>query len=86
MMALPIILIFIILAAAFPAGYLLAYLCRDELQNGRKWFRGISWAALIVIIILLFFYKSVEIILTLAFIAIVSLISVHKSSDKKWTR
>lgn len=79
-------IIAVILASSFPAGYLLAYLCKEELVMGRKWFKGISWICLMVIIILLQVYRNYSIILTLSYLAIVSLISVHKGYDKKFVK
>ena len=80
------LLIMLILASAFPVGFLLAYLCREELVSGRRWFKMISWACLAVIFVLLFVYTYFEIILTLTYIAVVSLISAHKSYDRKFSR
>ena len=81
---LQIILEIAILASAFPAGYLLSYLCRDELKMGRKWFRGITAICIILALILAVFYRNAPIILTLDYIAIVALISVRKSYDSKF--
>ena len=80
------LIIAIILASAFPVGLLLAYLCKEELVMGRKWFKMISWACLVVIFVLLFVFRNYPVILTLSYIAIVSLISVHKSFNKKFVR
>lgn len=80
------ILTALIIASAFPAGYLLAYLCKDELKAGRDYFRVIAWACLLGILVAIFLYENYSVILTLAYISVVSLISVHKSLDKKWTK
>jgi len=80
------LLIAVILASSFPVGYLLAYLCKEELVTGRKWFKMISWACLALILVLLFVYRDYSVILTLTYIAVVSLISVHKSFDKKFVK
>ena len=75
----------VILVLAIPIGYLLAYLCSDELVDGRKWFR-----ALIIISIIgslgtyIFGYSYVS--LTFGFIFVVSLISLINSNDKRWTK
>lgn len=75
----------IILLIAIPIGYLIAWTARDELVQGRKWFK--------ILIVLTFlcsvvFYIREErySILAAAFIAIVSGISLWKSFDKKWTK
>jgi len=80
------LIIALILASAFPVGFLLAYLCREELVPGRKWFKMISWACLAVIFILLVAYRDYSVILTLAYISIISLVSVHKSFDRKFVK
>ncbi|MFH1711063.1 MAG: hypothetical protein ABH840_02010 [Nanoarchaeota archaeon] len=80
------LIIAVILASAFPVGLLLAYLCKEELVMGRNWFKGLSWACLILMIVLLQVYRNFSVILTLSYMAIVSLISVHKSFDKKFVK
>jgi FtsH-binding integral membrane protein len=72
----------LIIASAFPAGYLLAYLCKDELKGGRNYFRAIAWACLFGILVMLFLAENYSVILTLAYVSIVSLISVEKSYDQ----
>jgi hypothetical protein len=86
MSAFQIILMVVILATAFPAGYLLAYLCRDELKNGRKWFRAVGLICVVLVWGLIFLWNNIAVIGTLAYIGIVACISLIKSSDKKWTR
>ena len=73
----------IILLLAIPVGFLIAWLCRDELIEGRVWFR-----ILIIVGVLggLWFYLTGNTIISLAlfFIAIVAFISYIKSNDKKF--
>lgn len=73
------------LVLAIPVGYLIAWLAKDELIAGRKWF-----VALIVlsIVVGIFFYFSGlrHISWTSGFVFIVSFISLMKSGDKKWTK
>lgn len=78
----------LILLAAFPIGYLLAWLCRDELKAGRKWFFLLAVVNLIAAIVLSFtsFVYKFPSILSLFFIIIISLIAVWKSYDKKWVK
>jgi hypothetical protein len=66
-----------------PTGYLLAWLCRDELIDGQKWFYAI------VICSVMFggwFFLIGERVIgeSCLFIAVVGFISLMKSSDKKW--
>ena len=74
----------LILVLAFPIGYLLAWLARDELVAGRKWFKIIVLASSISAIIFVFF--NLTIALALAFISIVTIISLIKSYDKKFVK
>lgn len=78
------VLIVIILISAVPLGYLLAYLCRDELKQGRKWFKLLVFVSVLLAVIFLFF--NLAIALTLFFISIVSLISLIKSYDKRFAK
>ena len=75
----------IILLFAIPTGFLIAWLARDELVSGKKWFK-----ILIIVSILLgiwFWLAGKSYIVWIAgFIAIVSLISLIKSEDKGWTK
>ncbi|HLF53813.1 MAG TPA: hypothetical protein VI544_01410 [Candidatus Nanoarchaeia archaeon] len=69
----------ILLILAVPVGFLIAWMARDELKNGRKWFRAIfitffSFGGLFWI------YGLDYLALTCAFIAIVGLISFIKGN------
>ena len=82
------LLYILVLVAGFPVGYLLAWLARDELVAGRKWFLMLSAACLIVAIVLAFFeltYKFTT-IMSLFFIIIISQVAVWKSYDKKFIK
>lgn len=82
------LLYLLILLAGFPFGYLLAWLCKEELVPGRKWFVALSVVCLITAIILSFTnftYKFIS-ILSMFFIIIISLVAVWKSYDKKFVR
>ena len=74
----------IILVLAFPIGYLLAYLTRDELKQGRKWFKLIILISAAGSII--FLWSNLTISLTLAFISIATIICLIKSYDKKFVK
>lgn len=79
------ILYLIILILAFPIGYWLAHLCRDELVKGREWFRKIIIGAFLFALIGFVFF-DVAIGLTFMFILIVSGISYLKSKDKEFVK
>ncbi len=75
----------IILALAFPVGFLLAYLTGDELLAGRKYFKLLAILSLIGIGVSALL--GIEYIAyTFAFITIVAGISHIKSFDKNWTK
>ncbi len=75
-------LLFLLLA--IPIGYLIAWLARDELIAGKKFFKALIGAAAILIVIFSFF-GNLYIVLTLIFISVVSFVSLKKSYDKIWT-
>lgn len=75
----------ILLILAVPTGFLLAWLGRDELVDGKKWFKLIIVASL-VLSGLFWLFGLDYISLTLGFIAIASFISIIKSNDRKWTK
>ena len=75
----------LILLCAFPVGYLLAWLARDELVAGRKWFIALAVVSILCLIPVYFIISNqLPAILTLLFIAIISLIAIWKSHDKKF--
>ncbi len=74
-----------ILVLAFPVGYLLAWLAKDELVAGRRWFILIAIISVIAQIpVALFIETKLPAVLTLLFLAIICLVAVWKSKDKKW--
>jgi hypothetical protein len=77
----------IILVLAFPIGYLLAYLARDELIAGRKWFLLLEGVSLIILLVIasVNFSMKIPAMLTLLFLMIISMMAYWKSKDKKWT-
>jgi ABC-type antimicrobial peptide transport system permease subunit len=81
---LKILLTLMTLILAIPAGYLLAYLTKDELKQGRKWFKLLAILSLILGIIFSFFNLTIS--LSLAFIFIVSFISYWKSGHEKFLK
>jgi len=75
----------LILVTSFPIGYLLAYLTKDELIDGRKYFIVVAIIGLILSLIFGFLGKLV-IVLTLFYMVIVSLICIWKSYDAKFVK
>ena len=75
----------ILLALAVPTGFLIAWMARDELVDGRRWFAAL--AVICAVLMILFANLGFGYItLTLVFIAIVSFISLIKSKDERWTK
>ncbi len=79
-----IILIIIALLLAYPVGLLLAWLARDELVSGRRWFKLIIIVAMIIGLWLSFQGKKVMAFSSF-FIVIATVVSYWKSFDAKWT-
>ncbi len=77
-----IILGAITLLLSIPLGLFLAYLTRDELVGGRKYFKLIIFISGLTGIIFLFF--NLEVSLSLFFIFITTLICLKKSYDKNF--
>jgi hypothetical protein len=75
----------LLLVLAIPAGFWIAWLARDELVQGRKWFRILIIVSIIGIIGF-WIYGFPYISFTMGFILIVSFISLAKSDDKKWVK
>ena len=74
-------LIDFLLLLSIPVGFLIAWLARDELIQGRNY--------LLVLLILTFigmiiFLRNETVVLTLGFICITTWISYLKSFDSKW--
>ena len=71
----------ILLLLAIPVGFLIAWLARDELIQGRIYLKILSFLAFVSMI---YFAYDEVVVLTCGFIAIVSWISFLKSFDSKW--
>lgn len=70
---------------SIPAGFLIAYFARDELIQGRKYFKIIIILS-IISAVYFFLTKTQEIAFSSLFVTIISYIGYHKSFDKKWTK
>lgn len=80
------ILLALILIAAFPLGFLLAKMTKEELKSGRIWFKLVIALAIIISIVSIFFRLYFdEIVITVTsmlFIIIIAAISLLKSKKK----
>jgi ABC-type Fe3+ transport system permease subunit len=84
-MVLNLLLSITLLLLSIPLGFLIAWLARDELLQGRKWFQRIIALAFLAGIALGVLQEYAG-TLTCAFIIVVAYISYRKSFDKKWTK
>lgn len=73
----------ILLLLSIPVGFLIAWLARDELMQGRKWLKILIVISVIGAIVF-YFMKNMPVTFTFVFIIIVSVVSLVKSYDKKW--
>lgn len=82
-----ILIYIIVLVLAFPVGYLLAWLARDELVAGRRWFLLLAMISVLAVIpAVIFSAIKLPIILSLMFLIIICLICIWKGYDKKWVK
>lgn len=71
----------LILVLAIPVGLLISYMTKEELISGRKWFKFIL--VVCVVLGIWFYFKELNyLVLTFAFIFIITLISLIKSYSK----
>lgn len=75
----------VILALAVPLGFWIAWLARDELRVGRRWF-AIAVAAGIVLALAAGVEWQAAGAYTGIFIAVLAGVAYRKSFDRKWTR
>lgn len=78
------ILELLILACAIPVGFVIAWFARDELTEGRKWFRILVIASILFGIWFYLIGMIPEMYGSL-FVGIVSFVSFVKSYNRRWT-
>lgn len=74
----------VVLLTAIPVGLFLAYLTKEELVPGRKWFIVILYTLIIVLLVFLLAYRDIPIILALVYMIIVTYMSFFKSKNPKF--
>ncbi len=79
------LLLAVVLLTSIPVGFLIAWMSRDELKAGRKWFFALTTISFLLAIIF-YFFKNITLALTMIYIFVVSLISYIKSFSASWTR
>jgi ABC-type Fe3+ transport system permease subunit len=78
---LTLILAVLALLTAVPAGLLIAWLTQEELRAGRKWFKTMAFGSVLGVVAGVFL-KEYALMLTFAYIGVVSGISWKKSFCK----
>ncbi len=82
-------LFILVMLSSFPVGYLLAYLCREELVAGRKWFKLIAVISIVLIFVFMLLIQVdnwLAIVLTLVYLAIISLVGLKLSYRKGFAK
>jgi len=74
-----------LLLLAIPVGYLIAGLAKDELIEGRKWFKLLTLTGFLLGVVFLILGWIPEAFSSL-FMGIVSFVSFIKSYDSKWKK
>ena len=77
------ILDLILLILSIPVGFLIAWLARDELIQGRRYIFCLGFISFIALLV---FYSDILFALSFGFITIVSWISILKSYDTRWSK
>lgn len=79
------LLTIILIVLAVPVGLLIAWMARDELKQGRKWFKILIVVSIIfgILFAILGRYGEAS---TCLFIVIITGISLWKSYDKRWIK
>jgi len=85
-MVIEILLNILILLTAIPVGYLLAWLCKDELVDGRKWFKIIFLCLFVALILSFIFYRNLNALLAVVCMLIITFIALLKGQDKKFLK
>jgi len=85
-MLIKILLNILVMLTSIPAGYFLAWLCKDELVDGRKWFKIILICFFVTLVLLLIFFRNLNAILSVSYMIIVTFIALLKGRDKKFLR
>lgn len=60
-----------VLATALPIGWLLAWLCKDELAKDRKYFLWLAYFIIFISLVLMLFYFNIPILLSIAYMLII---------------
>jgi hypothetical protein len=81
-----LLLYVLMMVTAWPVGWALAWLTREELVSGKKWFKMIIYALVIVLAIVLLVWRDVPMSLALIYMILVTAVSLYKGNDKKFVK
>lgn len=76
----------LVLITAIPVGWFLAYLTRDELVSGKKWFKLILYILILILVIVILIWRDTSISFALGYMIIVTLVSLYLGKNKKFVK
>ncbi len=79
-----LVLNIIVMLTALAAGWLLAWLCKDELVPDRKWLLTVFYCLVAAFAIFFFLYSSQIILLGLAYMIVVVAVMMYLGYNKKF--
>jgi hypothetical protein len=82
-MVLKLLLNILLIITAIPAGWFLAWLCKDEIIF-RKWFYILFYLSLFMVLMLIILARPIYEILTCVYLVIILVIALIKGKDKKF--
>ena len=71
---------------AIPVGWFLAWLTKDELVSGRKWFRIIFYVLVIVLVVVVLVWKDTPTSMALGYMILVTAMSLFLGKNKKFVK
>ena len=72
----------LIFLTSIPVGYFLAWLTKEELEPGRKWFKLFIYILVIIIAVALLFYRDLPIMLSLGYMVVITLVSLYRGGKQ----
>jgi len=74
----------VILLSALPVGWVLAWLCKEELVDGKKWFKLMIVSFIVLGGVSFIVFRDLPIALSLGYMVLVTGVSLFKGNDKKF--
>ena len=79
-----ILIYLVVLLTALPIGLMLAWLCKEELVDGRKWFNLMIISFILLGIISFVVFRDMPIVLSFSYMVLITGVSLYKGKDKKF--